>query len=609
MSESVAPRPQTPMAAHEVDPATRIVLAIHRLVKECETQSDVSPSLDRLTEDALAAVNDYAKDSGRKTPRITFLNDTVFVGGSRLCSGPGVSRGMIATALHLGDMLLACGIGDVTFGERVPAESMRQFARLVCNAPRDPSLVARFTDGSLVRIRCARAPVREGKRAVLESAANRAVRTYAVAVVTVRAIHTEIRARSSEGAPRRLKRIAQALVTNITDSPRAMMALATLAVPADPATMSVATAIVGVAMSAQLTSDRHILVNIAMAGLSFDAGRPLLDARSELGAGRSEDGQHDEAALDDNSLDRLPASTAVAMIGIMGLDSPAQAWAAIVFEAHWMRRSARLGKLYRGARESSIAARVLAVARGFVEIRAAERAKPVSLERTLKRLRDRATDENERDTLTLLTGALGLFPGGTMVDLSTGERALVLETSANPLHVIQPRVRIVSDAKGKPLPAPLERDLRESDGAIVRWIRRTVPAKLPDLTPAAAPAEDRPTPVVAPSDDDVADILASFPKSEPPPAPSPVLDRSAMDRLLAEFVGAPIGPVAKAAPRHDLRAEESEGQPAQPKEAQPTKAAPKGVDDLLAAFIQEESGTAKKDSSPKMNAARRGNDR
>ncbi|MFW5920478.1 MAG: hypothetical protein ACOCUS_01460, partial [Polyangiales bacterium] len=51
----------------------------------------------------------------------------------------------------------------------------------------------------------------------------------------------------------------------------------------------------------------------------------------------------------------------------------------------------------------------------------------------------------------LLVATLGLFPVGSSVKLTTGETAIVVDTTDDPQRLAQPRVMIVADAQGHPV--------------------------------------------------------------------------------------------------------------------------------------------------------------
>jgi len=275
-------------------------------------------------------------------------------------------------------------------------------------------------------------------------------------------------------AARRLKRVAHALCVYTSASTRTMATLATEGPLDDAAGRAVSTAIVSIAMLQCVTYVRSSLLNIALAGLGYDAGRPRLASRGELGAQGAQSGGPTEPVLDELALDRMPASAAFALSTMMPYHAKALARVTTVFEAHWLLRSERLGLVYRGRRPPSMAARVVALARRFVEARAAARGTPVTISDTLNELADSTHGADDRACLKLLGGALGMFPVGTNVKLNTGELGVVMNAPDSPLAFARPFVNIVCDRHGHVLDVAFERDLREHDGVTARWITSAV---------------------------------------------------------------------------------------------------------------------------------------
>ena len=72
---------------------------------------------------------------------------------------------------------------------------------------------------------------------------------------------------------------------------------------------------------------------------------------------------------------------------------------------------------------------------------------------------------------------MGVFPVGSTVALSTGELAVVVESSLDPELVPRPRVNLVS-GDGKHLATPIPLDLALPDNAGVRILRCVDPESL-----------------------------------------------------------------------------------------------------------------------------------
>ncbi len=73
--------------------------------------------------------------------------------------------------------------------------------------------------------------------------------------------------------------------------------------------------------------------------------------------------------------------------------------------------------------------------------------------------------------------AIGIFPVGTLVELSTGESAVVIEQ--HKAHRLKPKVLVVGNSDGKPLDVPIILDLlygAPPEGSAMPYIRRGLPA-------------------------------------------------------------------------------------------------------------------------------------
>ena len=65
--------------------------------------------------------------------------------------------------------------------------------------------------------------------------------------------------------------------------------------------------------------------------------------------------------------------------------------------------------------------------------------------------------------LRLLVRTVGVIPAGSIVAFETGEWAVVVGPSGNPRAVGLPKVRLVTDRKGRALERPKELDLGAGD--------------------------------------------------------------------------------------------------------------------------------------------------
>lgn len=453
--------------------ATRLVHAVYRVVKACMLHDDANQAVGAAAAAAADAVADFCRASEVERATILFASDAVFVNHRMLRA----SREAYALATELGRCLEVCDATELTLARDVRADELVQLGRAIADAHRDRRTAKRLRSEPIrgVRVRRVTGFATDAPTSA-EGAEARVVRTYAAVTVILRRFY-EALGRGERAAPLRVKRVAQRLVAAAEDSPRALIALAASSYgDPDPASAALGAAVLAIAMARQLTSDRLTLANLAIAALLYDVGRVrLLAGAGELGTGCAV-----LRALEGEELDRLPASQVVAMTALGRIAPGATARAAIAYEAIRLRHEARVGPAYRGRRPISVLARILAVARAFTDLRVATTpgAPPVSVDDAIQHLMSRAEDATERTYVKLLTGALGIFPAGTLVELNTGELAVVMATPALPADFARPPVRILYDANARLLEAPFDVDLAAppSPGEPARFIRRPIDA-------------------------------------------------------------------------------------------------------------------------------------
>ena len=536
-----------------------VVHGVYRLVKACQFHADVTnDAVTSLTASAAGAVAEYCSRGSCETVALSFLGDAIFVNRQILKA----SRDTHALAAELRDLLAVCEVTELTLAHNVDRDAMVYFAKLLADVQRDRSLMARLTAGGIPAITTGKARFAATGESREESPGQRAARTYATSVLTVKSVLADVRQGKFE-LPRRVKRVAQQVVARADEDARLLVALAaTGGVSLDAATIAVGSAILAVAMTRQLTTDRALLANAAMAALLYDAGRAVMGGSAE-GLQRT---------LNDDELDRVPARTVLALTALGRMHAPARARTALLYEVWSMRRAHRVGPVYKGRRPPTLLARIIGVARAFAELRGAGAGGGLSIDDALQMLGTRAADGTERALIKLLIGALGIYPAGTMVTLNTGELGVVMGTPAMPLDYVRPPVKILYDEHANLIEEPIDVDLAAlAPGAQVRFIWKSVDADEQQMKamrsyvvaataakrrgalaePAGGGAESRPT----------APVPAQHPTAPAPPqrATSPVehlvakrveLQPMVVETSLANTVRPPM--MAEAAP---MRAE------------------------------------------------------
>ena len=422
-----------------------VVQCLYRLVKGCLLHTSANnESVTASSKALIEAVLECCRHGSSEDVTVLFMGDAVFVNGAILRT----SREAHAIAVELGTLLAACNVRELTLARILGQAEVVLLGTRLADVWRDRSLGARFREVPIPGV-----TLSEGKAfdAVIEELApsERVTRTYAAAVMTVRGMLADVQ-RGEDRLPRRVKRLAQKIVAHADEDGRLLVSLASQGGPAvDPSTIAVGTAILTVAMARQLTTERVLLSNAAMAALLLDAGK----ARLSVGMGGV------TRKLNDDELDLVPAS-AVAVSTAMGKLHPAsRVRGALVYEAWWLRRAYRIGPLYAGRRTATVLSRIIGVARAFCELRAAGPEGTLSVDDALQVLMNRATDTTESAFVRLLIGALGVYPAGTMVELSSGELAVVMATPELPMNFARPPVKVMYDRDARLLAEPVDVDL------------------------------------------------------------------------------------------------------------------------------------------------------
>jgi hypothetical protein len=213
-------------------------------------------------------------------------------------------------------------------------------------------------------------------------------------------------------------------------------------------------------MARVVTSDPVALASLAMAALLADAGHLRL---GDLPF----------------ATERRAPSALVVLTALGRLDPASAARSIIGFEA---LRLAHGPPLLDG--EPTVLSRILHAARRFNEIRTPVPGSPTpGLDVAVEIMSSAATDPTSRLYLDLLVSGLGFFPLGTLVELTTGEVAVVTGAPARSIDFVRPPVRILADAGGGVIREPATIDLtKPGPGQPARSIRRALPADRKALT-------------------------------------------------------------------------------------------------------------------------------
>jgi hypothetical protein len=453
----------------EEDPrelAGRVVQGLYRLVKACQLHTESNQAVAQVVEYVQGSIDAYHRVTGQEAAAILFSKNAVFVNRKMLRA----SREAYQLALDLGEALLASGVTEVTVHRAVEASELMEFGRALADFTRLGQQPVQISQGGWPHLQTRRVLGlnRDGQL----SPPQRAARTYAAALMILRGFYSELQAGKYE-LKQGIKRIAQRLVSQNETTTRMLLSIA--AAPpseSDRASLGLSSAIVAYAMAKQLTEDRTVLSSLVASTLLYDAGQARLLGYSDPSSNTA----RVERVLAEHEQHLLPASSVVALTALGKLHPPSLVRSVVVYEALALRSGET--PPYAGRRSASLLARIVAAARGFTELRTRRgSSQPLAIDDALQVLESQASDGTARALIKLLTGALGIFPAGTLVELSTGETGVVVATPALPVDFARPPIRVMYDAQAQLLDTPLDVDLAyPKPGEPHRVIRRTIDA-------------------------------------------------------------------------------------------------------------------------------------
>ncbi len=442
-----------------------VVVAVYRLAKLVQLHDLGNQAFVRQLEQTHQIIGEYCLRAGANVT-VLFAHKAVFIAG-QLLKG---SRGTYEAATELAEIMEWCGGSELSISRDVTQSELLQFAEAISAALRGEKGRAFRSPTPKIKLRAvgdaARSRGIDVEKLALEQ---RVVRAYATAVVVLRRFFDDLAA-SKYVLPRRIKRVAQNLVDlSAGNTPAFLGVTEARNANHDAAGRAVNTAILAVAMAREISADRATLVQIAMAAMMHDVGRPRAMALATAGGPRI---SQLTARLSEDAEDKLPQGTAAVLTALGRVNEPSITRTVIAFEALWLRRTSSLGPLYRGARHATLHARILVIARRYNDLLTPEPGlTPPTSDATIAQIDSELAEPADRTVLRMLVAALRLFPVGTVVQLSSGEIGEVIAGGQVPGR---PRVRVAMDARGGVLAAPEEIDLaRAGESRIIARVMST----------------------------------------------------------------------------------------------------------------------------------------
>jgi hypothetical protein len=347
-------------------------------------------------------------------------------------------------------MLGQAHANEVVLERGLEPSSALAFCRLVVDAQRSPEAARSLTQTEIRGVVVRHVPdTDELEEERKDGPVAKIVKAYAASILILQSFYREVAA-GRQGNTQSAKRIAQKLVALYEREPELLVAAAAAPLlDASPARRAVSAAVLSIAMARKLEADRALTTSAAQSALLLHLGTALPGTSQSASA---------QAAR---------ALTYLAHTG--GLHPPS------------LRRAVLTHQLLSGdAADSSqalVLAQVLRTATRFCDLRAPAKAGApgLTLDAAVDKLQAEFGSATNVPFVRLLVSALGLVVTGTIVELTTGEVAMVTAVPRQALDFARPKVRLLTDKSHVALDTPREVDLaRPKDGEPARSIKRAI---------------------------------------------------------------------------------------------------------------------------------------
>ena len=422
--------------------SARIAISYFRLAKACSLHESTNDAVVKLVAPVAAAVAEFCHCHETDTARWLFSGDMVFI-NRRILRG---SRETYALALQLGSLLQGCKLNEITFDRSITIDTIARTARLVVEGQRSPAAAATLRDTPWTGLSLRLAPDidSDSNTETNESPVARVVRRYAAAILVLQCFYAQLAAGDARGS-HEVKRVAQKLVA--LSETHLELLVATAAGPLtddDRARRAVSTAVLAIAMARILTENRSTLTTVALAALLADCGEIRLGA--------------------DEPPDLIPTRAFLTLAAIGEFHEASLRRSVVVHEVLRMSNS--------DARTSSSPelpktglADLLSIARRFNELRTPMSGAPrPSLDDAIRQLDAAASSAGQKTLVRLLVSGMGFYPVGTVVELDSGEIALVTGVPSSAVDFARPPIHLMTDSGKHLLSKPVELDLARQQG-------------------------------------------------------------------------------------------------------------------------------------------------
>jgi HD-GYP domain-containing protein (c-di-GMP phosphodiesterase class II) len=284
-------------------------------------------------------------------------------------------------------------------------------------------------------------------------------RTYAQSVKVAKDVLGDMRIGKAVNV-RKVKRAVQGIVDQVLSNESSMITMTTLR-DFDEYTFThcVNVSIFSVIIGQRLGLDRLQLYELGLGALFHDVGKQRLDVDVINKAG----GLTEEEW---NQLKEHPTEGLLLLFDLHGFADVPYRQMLMAYEHH-MKVDLTGYPPSKRAREPSLLSRIVAVADAFdagTSVRSYQY-EPWPPDAVLQEMRDNPKRGFDSLLVKALITATGVYPVGTVVILDTHELAVVAQVNPDPQLLHRPKVKVISDPVGLPLPEPKLLDLAEADPA------------------------------------------------------------------------------------------------------------------------------------------------
>jgi HD-GYP domain-containing protein (c-di-GMP phosphodiesterase class II) len=300
-----------------------------------------------------------------------------------------------------------------------------------------------------------------------------AKRTYAQSVKVAKDVLRDVRLGRAVNL-RQVKRTVQNIVDQVLSNEPSMITLTTLR-DFDEYTFThcVNVCIFSVVIGQRLKMDKNQLYELGLSGLLHDVGKMHLDADIINKPGKLTDEEWAQ-------LREHPTKGLLALFHMIGFADMPYRQMLVAYEHH-MKTDLTGYPPNKRERRPGLFSRIVAVADGFdagTSVRSYQY-RPWPADRVLQEMRENPKRGFDALLVKALISATGVFPIGTLVILDTFEVGVVCAVNPDPAKLHLPKVKVISDAMGFPLPDLPIIDLSVMDeaGSPLKQILKTTDAQ------------------------------------------------------------------------------------------------------------------------------------